>query len=139
MKVFLIALTPLVLALPSPSSDPVAAKLALVASNRDADAMSAGLYNRDALAASIKCDIIGVSDYVNCRRYPRTSPNSKVVKKVPGTQKNINFYCYTNCESVSGNTSWDWTADWGGDDGCYITGHYTDDTCSRGKFLYQSE
>ncbi|KAH6696450.1 hypothetical protein BKA61DRAFT_741779 [Leptodontidium sp. MPI-SDFR-AT-0119] len=126
-----------VITTPVPESNDVAVLKALAIQNspaksaveaRDAEAEAVGLVDRNGSTGWWSCDIVGVSTTVNCRLRPRT--NSAVVKKVPGTTNNISFFCYSNCENIEGNTSWDWTGDWG-DGGCYISGHYTDSTCSR--------
>jgi len=112
LTLLLTALFPLIaLTNPTPDTSIASLKEIAIASSparsviavRDADAAAIGLSDRNQNTGWWQCDIIGVSGNVNCRRYPRTT-NSAIKKRVPGTTNNINFYCYTNCENVEGNT-----------------------------------
>ncbi|CZR68846.1 uncharacterized protein PAC_18746 [Phialocephala subalpina] len=97
-------------------------KMASIAS-RDADARAIGLVKRYE-----HCDIVNVATTVDCWWLPKHGGNGNhKVESIAGTTNNIEFSCYTNCESVDGNTSWDWAVN----RGCYVPGAYTDDTCTR--------
>ncbi|EPE36970.1 hypothetical protein GLAREA_09133 [Glarea lozoyensis ATCC 20868] len=92
---------------------------------RDLDAEAAGLIKR----GTKYCDIVHVSTEVDCWWLPKHNGNGNhKVRSFAGTANNIKFTCYTNCEDVHGNTSWDWADDYN----CYVPGYYTDNTCSRG-------
>ncbi|KAH9221784.1 hypothetical protein DL95DRAFT_455145 [Leptodontidium sp. 2 PMI_412] len=91
---------------------------------RDLDAEAVGLVKR----ANQFCDIVNVVTEVDCWILPKHGGNgNRKVKSLAGTRNNVEFSCYTDCEDVGGNTSWDWAVN----HGCYIPGFYTDATCTR--------
>jgi len=98
-------------------------KMESIVAVRDADASSVGLVKRNEY-----CDIVHVATTVNCYWLPKHGGNGNhKVTEIAGTRNNVEFSCYTDCEDVNGNTSWDWAIN----HGCYVPGYYTDATCSR--------
>ncbi|PMD36925.1 hypothetical protein L207DRAFT_586610 [Hyaloscypha variabilis F] len=74
-------------------------------------------------AANILCQIVSRDGPVNCRSGPGTSFG--IVTKVYNGDY-YDFTCYSDGTDVDNNYTWDLNAD----EGCYVSGYYTDDNCS---------
>lgn len=70
-------------------------------STRDDAAEAVGLVER----ADKYCDVVHVATTVDCWLLPKHNGNgNQYIKSFAGTAKNIDFSCWTKCESVGGIT-----------------------------------
>jgi hypothetical protein len=83
------------------TQDEAQAQRLSIIKTRDDAAEAAGLVKR----ADKFCDVVNVVTTVDCWLLPKHGGNgNQYIKSFPGTRNNIDFSCWTKCESVGGIT-----------------------------------
>ncbi|KAL5348923.1 hypothetical protein ACLOAV_006348 [Pseudogymnoascus australis] len=79
------------------------------------------------------CDVVNVATTVDCWFLPKhKGNNNRIIRSFKGTKNDIEFNCWTKCESVHGIKTWFFTWNPGTNpqlNGCYVPGYYLDNNC----------